>query len=96
MRMDTYYLCIQMSLDIATSLYAVQFSFLYYDYALTFSREIDLFWKRPRRSWPFVLFIANRYLTVLGRVPMSIYLFWSTNDTNYGVRVCPRLWFIVA
>ncbi|KAI6040470.1 hypothetical protein EDC04DRAFT_1488186 [Pisolithus marmoratus] len=41
------------------------------------SIEVELFWKRPRRSWPFVLFIANRYLTALGHIPLSIYSFWS-------------------
>lgn len=66
-----------MALDIGTSLHVVQFSILYYDYALTFSREIQLFWKQPRRSWPFVLFIANRYIAVLGHVPSALYYFWS-------------------
>ncbi|KAI6011343.1 hypothetical protein EDC04DRAFT_2609930 [Pisolithus marmoratus] len=58
--------------DIKVSLSVVQFSLLYYDYALTFSREVELFWKRPRQSWPFVLFIAHRYLTILGRVPCGV------------------------
>ncbi|KAI6104294.1 hypothetical protein F5141DRAFT_180595 [Pisolithus sp. B1] len=68
---------VQMSLDIVVSLSVAQFSLLYYDYTLTLSREVELFWKRPRRSWPFAIFVANRYLTVLGHVPSSLYWFWS-------------------
>ncbi|KAI6142727.1 hypothetical protein BKA82DRAFT_1000198 [Pisolithus tinctorius] len=40
-----------------------------YDYTLTFGREVDLFWCQPRRTWAFALFIANRYIGLLGRVP---------------------------
>ncbi|KAG6331126.1 hypothetical protein ID866_7963 [Astraeus odoratus] len=59
---------------------------LFYDYMLTINREINLFWKKPRQSWPFVLFIANRYLTVVGRLPPSIYPFWSPKiHTDYNV-----------
>ncbi|KAI6142602.1 hypothetical protein BKA82DRAFT_1003386 [Pisolithus tinctorius] len=59
---------------------------LYYDYALTLGREIELFWKLPRWSWPFVLFIANRYLIVLGHVPLAVYFFWSPGvGSNYSV-----------
>ncbi|KAI6159147.1 hypothetical protein EDD17DRAFT_1616089 [Pisolithus thermaeus] len=66
-----------MSMHIVVSLSVAQFSLLYYDYTLTLSREVELFWKRPRRSWPFAIFVANRYLTVLGHVPSSLYWFWS-------------------
>ncbi|KAI6097995.1 hypothetical protein EV401DRAFT_1029485 [Pisolithus croceorrhizus] len=75
-----------MSLDIVVSLSVAQFSLLYYDYTLTLSREVELFWKRPRRSWPFAIFVANRYLTVLGHVPSSLYWFWSPAvHSNYRV-----------
>ncbi|KAI6145731.1 hypothetical protein EDD17DRAFT_1652631 [Pisolithus thermaeus] len=40
-----------------------------YDYALTFGREVDLFWCQPRRTWAFALFIANRYIGLFGRIP---------------------------
>ncbi|KAL4068448.1 hypothetical protein V8B97DRAFT_2024728 [Scleroderma yunnanense] len=58
---------------------SVVVTLLLYDYALTFAREIDLFWKRPRRSWPFALFSANRYITMLGHVPLFVRSFWSSN-----------------
>jgi len=49
---------------------------LFYDYALTFGEEIDLFWKRSRRSWPFVLFTFNRYITLLNHILVLAYTFW--------------------
>ena len=48
-----------------------------YDYALTLAREIELFWQRPKRSWGFVLFVANRYAIILGHVPIMVYAFWT-------------------
>ncbi|KAI6145746.1 hypothetical protein EDD17DRAFT_1652709 [Pisolithus thermaeus] len=74
-----------MSLETEASISVIQLALLSYDYTLTFSREIELFWKRPRRSWPFVLFIANRYLIILSHVPSSIYTFWSPGvDSSYS------------
>ncbi|KAI6040475.1 hypothetical protein EDC04DRAFT_3111054 [Pisolithus marmoratus] len=49
---------------------------LCYDYLLTLRREVDFFWMKPRRSWMFVLFVANRYITILGRVPTMVGAFW--------------------
>ena len=48
---------------------------LLYDFVLTLDGEVELFWKRPRRSWPFVLFLANRYIVVLGNLPAMAYAF---------------------
>ena len=48
-----------------------------YDYILMVAREITLFWKRPKRSWTFALFVANRYITTLGHIPFLVYSFWS-------------------
>ncbi|KAI6040479.1 hypothetical protein EDC04DRAFT_1489136 [Pisolithus marmoratus] len=49
---------------------------LCYDYLLTLRKEVDFFWMKPRRSWMFMLFVANRYLTILGRVPAMVSTFW--------------------
>jgi len=48
---------------------------VFYDYMLTFGGEIELFWKRQRRSWPFVLFVAVRYITIMGHFPAFAYSF---------------------
>ncbi|KAG6333075.1 hypothetical protein ID866_6010 [Astraeus odoratus] len=56
---------------------------LYYDYTLTIGREIDLFWKwpRPSQALPSVLFIANRYITLIGHLPVLAYSFAQLDDT---------------
>ena len=62
-----------------------------YDYTLTIGQEIELFWKRSWRSWTFFLFIANRYITVFGRVPLLVYSFWSSeidSDLSVGHGPC--------
>ena len=48
---------------------------VFYDYMLTFGGEIELIWKGHRRSWPFVLFIAVRYITIMGHFPAFAYSF---------------------
>ncbi|KIM57173.1 hypothetical protein SCLCIDRAFT_1143614 [Scleroderma citrinum Foug A] len=65
-------------LDIDRLFTAVVFTLVLYDYTLTIGQEIELFWKRSWRSWTFFLFIANRYITVFGRVPLLVYSFWSS------------------
>ncbi|KAL4073419.1 hypothetical protein J3A83DRAFT_4090363, partial [Scleroderma citrinum] len=61
-----------------------------YDYMLTFGKEIDRFWKKPRLSWAFAFFIINRYLTLLGRIPAFMANFVRTNDDPYNL-VCSQL-----
>lgn len=57
--------------NVATAFNIVAYTLFLYDYVLTFADEVELFWSRPRRSWAFLLFFANRYITLLGRVPPS-------------------------
>ena len=60
-----------------------------YDYALTISREINLFWKKQKpqdRPWTFVLFVSNRYITIFGHAPFLVYSFWKP-DTQSGYNV---------
>ena len=64
-----------------------------YDYTLTISREIELFWKRSRRPWTFALFIANRYIAILGHAPFLVYSFWSP-ESQSDYRVSNVSWFI--
>ena len=48
---------------------------LYYDYTLTLSSEIEHFWKRARFSLVSVLFVVNRYLGLLGSIPVAMEYF---------------------
>ena len=43
---------------------------LYYDYFLTLSREVDCFWHPGPHSWASIVFFANRYIALLGHVPL--------------------------
>ncbi|KAH9965552.1 hypothetical protein BGW80DRAFT_1345058 [Lactifluus volemus] len=51
---------------------------LYYDYALTFSREVELFWPHESRhgiGWVEFFFFLNRYLAFFGHIPIALGLF---------------------
>ncbi|KIM64883.1 hypothetical protein SCLCIDRAFT_599763 [Scleroderma citrinum Foug A] len=85
-RISTTHCPVLISRDINVSFTIVYFTLVLYDYTLTISREIELFWKRPERSWMFALFIANRYITILGHAPFLVYLFWSPKtQSDYRV-----------
>ncbi|TBU34706.1 hypothetical protein BD311DRAFT_773757 [Dichomitus squalens] len=45
-------------------------SILYYDYLLTFGDEVAHFWGKAKMSLVSVLFVFNRYLGLLGPVPV--------------------------
>ena len=51
---------------------------LYYDYTLTFSAEVDRFWK-GRFSFASFIFYFNRYLALSGHIPV-LYEFYGTHD----------------
>ncbi|KIM55748.1 hypothetical protein SCLCIDRAFT_1220918 [Scleroderma citrinum Foug A] len=80
-------------LDVYASFIIAALTLILYDYALTIAREIELFWKRPKNSWGFILFIANRYIIILGQGPlMLVYLF----ETRSLYRVhCISDWLVV-
>jgi len=61
-----------------------------YDYMLTFGEEIDCFWTDLRLSWTLVFFIANRYLTLFGRIPAFMANFLQVNGGPYS-HVCAQL-----
>lgn len=66
--------------DTFTSLVVASHVLFMYDYALTFSKEIELFWFQDRWNWAFIFFIANRYIGLLGRIPEFFWLFFPNNS----------------
>ena len=48
---------------------------LYYDYVLTFTDEVELFWFNRRLSWASFFFFANRYVS-LGFHILVIFLYY--------------------
>jgi len=51
------------------------FTILYYDYALTFHLEVNRFWKMRRLTWASSLFYLNRYLSLVGHIPVIVQYF---------------------
>jgi hypothetical protein len=49
---------------------------LYYDYTLTFAREVEHFWPNPYRtgSWVSAIFFLNRYFAIFGHIPILVSL----------------------
>ncbi|KIK56855.1 hypothetical protein GYMLUDRAFT_775080 [Collybiopsis luxurians FD-317 M1] len=54
----------------------VQFVIPIYDWILTFDQEVEFFWQHDCKNLPTVLFFFNRYLTLLGNIPILILYFW--------------------
>ncbi|KAH9059741.1 hypothetical protein EDB87DRAFT_735933 [Lactarius vividus] len=53
---------------------------LYYDYALTLSREVEYFWPNPYRTgWVSSIFFLNRYFAIFGHIPIVINLIPDTS-----------------
>ncbi|KAI6142704.1 hypothetical protein BKA82DRAFT_4189883 [Pisolithus tinctorius] len=73
-----------------TSLVVASHVLFMYDYALTLSKEIDLFWFQDRWNWAFAFFIANRYIALFGRIPEFFWLFFP-NNSGLDNSVCSGL-----
>ncbi|KAJ3982666.1 hypothetical protein F5890DRAFT_1475991 [Lentinula detonsa] len=54
----------------------IEFVILIYDYLLTFDIEIERFWKRDTKRFASILFFINRYMTLLGNIPIVLLFFW--------------------
>ena len=73
---------------------------LYYDYALTFTREIEHFWRGARPSLASALFVLNRYFGLLGPIPV-IFEYFVTLSSSVSFSVVrtltdPELKFVPA
>ncbi|CAK5272344.1 unnamed protein product [Mycena citricolor] len=78
---------IQIELNSSYYLNAISFTILFYDYFLTLPAEVARYWTlltRGQRRWngASILFFANRYLTLLGNIPVVIQYFWTTEPTE--------------
>ncbi|TFY66696.1 hypothetical protein EVG20_g4394 [Dentipellis fragilis] len=58
-----------------TSTSAAAFVILYYDYLLTLSMEQERYWTKRSLNWPGCLFFANRYIAVVGHLPVMYQTF---------------------
>ncbi|KIK64156.1 hypothetical protein GYMLUDRAFT_40417 [Collybiopsis luxurians FD-317 M1] len=56
----------------------MQIVILIYDWFLTLDQEVELIWQCPSKTrLPVILFFSNRYLTLLGNIPITVLFFWS-------------------
>jgi hypothetical protein len=53
--------------------------------------EIDRFWSFPRITWGSLFFYANRYLSVLGYMPLLFKALWNTDNPADKVEVSVSL-----
>jgi hypothetical protein len=65
---------------------------LYYDYLLTFSMEVERFWSLRTFTCASFFFFLNRYISVIGHIPVAIEFFWTTPNTLVRAphRISPR------
>ncbi|KAI1794503.1 hypothetical protein LXA43DRAFT_995301 [Ganoderma leucocontextum] len=63
------------SIRLNNMLAIIAWSLLFYDYCLTLGIEIEHFWKRARVSAVSTLFVLNRYLSLLGQIPIIVEYF---------------------
>ncbi|KAE9386549.1 hypothetical protein BT96DRAFT_519125 [Gymnopus androsaceus JB14] len=58
-----------------------------YDYLLTFDLEVKRFWKANHGTlrFPAILFYLNRYITLLGVLPVMLFTVWPEPVLNYNV-----------
>ncbi|EED85708.1 predicted protein [Postia placenta Mad-698-R] len=58
---------------------------LYYDYTLTLSMEYEQFWKQQKRlSLVAVLIVLNRYVSLLGEIPVIIFIFGNLDGEAFA------------
>jgi len=48
---------------------------LYYDHFITLPSEIDRFWCTGSHTWASIVFLANRYVALLGHLPFFYVIF---------------------
>ncbi|KAF9466478.1 hypothetical protein BDZ94DRAFT_1319363 [Collybia nuda] len=79
---------IQSQLNNSNYINLVAFVILYYDYALTLPDEVERFWATRSLTWASSFFYINRYLTLLGHIPVMVQYYW---DARRSADVCPSL-----
>ncbi|KAF8067939.1 hypothetical protein FPV67DRAFT_1165893 [Lyophyllum atratum] len=69
----------------------ISFTLLVHEYTLTFPAEVQRFWPiASRPTWAVGIFFINRYLTLLGHIPVMFEYFWYSMSPDKP-RVCHSL-----
>ena len=68
---------------------------LYYDYFLTLPKEIEGYWCVGSHTWASIVFLANRYVAVLGHLPLFYVILGSPCKASVGLNFlalrCPLI-----
>jgi len=67
-------------INLSRYLILIAFTILVHEYSLTFTLEVERFWSKNKATWPVFLFFLNRYLVVLGSVPIIVHDFWHSTS----------------
>nr|GAT48262.1 predicted protein [Mycena chlorophos] len=71
---------------------AISFTLLIHDYFLTLEAEVVRFWQRKNRlTAPTILFFCNRYISLVGNVPVVVMYFWYSPVSPRKTEVCHQL-----
>ncbi|KAH9945991.1 uncharacterized protein BXZ73DRAFT_95504 [Epithele typhae] len=71
------------SMMLNNNLAAAAFAVLWFDYTLTFEREVEHFWKTAKFNAVAVLFVINRYIGLLGPIPVLFEYFVALPPDTY-------------
>ncbi|KAJ7624742.1 hypothetical protein FB45DRAFT_1060944 [Roridomyces roridus] len=84
--MNTVTKDVQIQVNVGHYLDAISFTILFYDFFLTLGMEISRYW-RLEFSWATILFLCNRYITLLGNIPIVFQSFWTTPGTPQKLEI---------
>jgi hypothetical protein len=88
---DTIQCTLQIQLHIDDYFFAIGLVIIYYDYLLTLPMEVVRFWSLPDITWVSFFFYINRYLSVLGHLPLLFEVFWRTRNPTDRMDTCRHL-----
>ncbi|KZP23491.1 hypothetical protein FIBSPDRAFT_1042930 [Athelia psychrophila] len=74
---------LQSQLNVSYFTTLIPFVILYYDYSLTFADEVERFWNRNNFTWASTFFFINRYLVLLGNIPVLFAAFWDPSNISH-------------
>lgn len=79
------------------TLVLVALTIRYYDYAITLTSEIEYYWNPPSLSASFILFLVNRYVAVLGSIPVFLpYFMGSSQPRCHWIHLYHQIYAILS
>ncbi|KJA21530.1 hypothetical protein HYPSUDRAFT_67659 [Hypholoma sublateritium FD-334 SS-4] len=71
-----------MSMQVNQYFTLISITLVVYDYYLTFAEEVDRFWMGGPLNWASGLFYLNRYVVLVGHIPVMVEFFWKTTAAS--------------